>query len=67
MFRISKDYSPQVLDIIPGYLLNYDRGVYYIVQFASDVQYDLEDEVASKNYLELLNVSRNLLRSFVVE
>ncbi|AFS77936.1 copper amine oxidase-like protein [Gottschalkia acidurici 9a] len=67
LFRVSKTYSPQVLDIIPGYLLNYDSGVYYIAEFASDVQYDPEDEVTSENYLELLNASRNLLRSFVVE
>lgn len=64
LFTIIKTTNPEILDIVPSFVLKYDKGSYYIAAFTSDVQYMVGDDKSAVSYIETRKLSREFLRSF---
>ena len=64
LFTITKTKDPEILNIVPSTVLKYDKGTYYIAHFASDVQFIVEDEKSTVNYMEMSKIAKEFLPSF---
>lgn len=67
LFVVTKTTNPEILEIIPSSVLKYDKGAYYIVGFASDVQYLPGDKKSTDSYMEILKLSKGFLPSFALK
>lgn len=64
LFSIMKTDNPDMLGIVPTTALKYDKGLYYVALFASDVQYIVDDKESTESYMNMLKLSKEFLPSF---
>lgn len=64
LFNIRKTDNLEILHVVPSHVLKYENEMYYIVNFASDVQYVVGDKTSTNSYMETLKLSKEFLLSF---
>lgn len=66
LFRLTKNERP-ITNHVPGYILNYENGIYTAAAFTSDVQIDPSSEKQKELYRKALASAEEMVKSYRVK